>query len=48
MQDALAKRVRCLVLYATETGRAERYARALTEMFRRSFNVKVMQDLFQL
>jgi nitric-oxide synthase, brain len=41
MTRALKKRVDCTILYATETGNSEKYARTLGQMFRNAFNSKV-------
>ncbi|XP_072182138.1 nitric oxide synthase 1-like [Diadema setosum] len=42
MGKALAKRVKTTILYATETGNSERFARMLCEMFNHAFNAKVV------
>nr|AAS93626.1 nitric oxide synthase a [Sepia officinalis] len=42
MGKALARRVKCTILYGTETGKSERYARTLCEIFRHAFDAKVM------
>jgi nitric-oxide synthase, brain len=46
MAKALAKRVKCTILYATETGKSERFAKSLNEIFKHSFDAKClnMQD----
>jgi len=41
MGKALAKRVKCTILYATETGKSERFAKNLAEIFKHSFDAKV-------
>ena len=46
MGKALARRVKCTILYATETGRSERFAKNLCEIFRHAFDAKVI--LFNL
>ncbi|XP_074603415.1 nitric oxide synthase isoform X1 [Brevipalpus obovatus] len=49
---ALAKRVKATILYATETGRSEEYAKRLEQIFSYAFNVTLMcmdsYDTFQL
>ncbi|XP_062619237.1 nitric oxide synthase 1-like isoform X1 [Saccostrea cucullata] len=42
MGKALARRVKCTILYATETGKSERFARSLCEIFKHAFDAKVM------
>jgi sulfite reductase alpha subunit-like flavoprotein len=42
MGKALAKRVKCTILYATETGKSERFAKSLAEIFKHSFNAKCL------
>ncbi|XP_041378542.1 nitric oxide synthase-like protein [Gigantopelta aegis] len=42
MGKALAKRVKCVILYATETGKSERFARTTCEIFKHAFDAKVM------
>ncbi|GFR97300.1 nitric oxide synthase, partial [Elysia marginata] len=42
MGKALARRVKCLILYATETGKSERFAETLCEIFKHAFDAKVM------
>ncbi|XP_074641396.1 nitric oxide synthase, salivary gland-like [Tubulanus polymorphus] len=42
MGKALARRVKCSILFATETGKSERYARMLCEVFRQVFDAKVV------
>lgn len=41
MGKALAKRIKCTILYATETGRSERFAKTLCEVFKHAFDAKV-------
>ncbi len=41
MGKALAKRVKCTILYATETGKSERFSKALAEIFKHAFDAKV-------
>lgn len=41
MGKALARRVKCTILYATETGKSERFARSLCEIFKHAFDAKV-------
>ncbi|XP_074635667.1 nitric oxide synthase 3-like isoform X3 [Acropora palmata] len=42
MSKALAKRQKAVILYATETGKSERYAKMLGELFSYVFDPKVM------
>ncbi|KAK3576127.1 hypothetical protein CHS0354_043096 [Potamilus streckersoni] len=42
MGKALARRVKCTILYATETGKSEGFARTLCEIFKHAFNAKVL------
>jgi len=42
MGKALAKRVKCTILYATETGKSERFAKSLAEIFKHAFDAKVI------
>ncbi|XP_078600036.1 nitric oxide synthase 1-like isoform X2 [Branchiostoma floridae x Branchiostoma japonicum] len=42
MGKALAKRVKATILYATETGKSERYAKTICEIFKHAFDAKVM------
>ena len=37
----MAKRTKAIILYATETGKSESYAKMLSEMFLHAFNAKV-------
>ncbi|GAB0095507.1 Nitric oxide synthase [Sergentomyia squamirostris] len=43
---ALSKRIKATILYATETGKSEAYAKKLTELFAHAFNAEVynMED----
>lgn len=41
MGKALARRVKCTILYASETGRSERFAKTLAEVFKHAFDAKV-------
>lgn len=41
MDKQLQKRVKCTILYATETGKSEGFAKSLTEIFKHSFNAQV-------
>ncbi|EAU76328.1 AGAP008256-PA [Anopheles gambiae str. PEST] len=38
---ALSRRIKATVLYATETGRSEQYARQLVELLGHAFNAQV-------
>ncbi len=42
MGKALAKRVKCTILFATETGKSERFAKSLAEIFKHAFDAKVL------
>ncbi|XP_074640312.1 nitric oxide synthase-like protein [Tubulanus polymorphus] len=42
MSKALARRVKCTILFATETGKSERFARILCDIFRHGFDAQVM------
>ncbi|KAK3607683.1 hypothetical protein CHS0354_010672 [Potamilus streckersoni] len=42
MGNALARRVKCTILYATETGKSEGFARTLCQIFKHAFNAKVL------
>ncbi|XP_029443835.1 nitric oxide synthase, endothelial isoform X1 [Rhinatrema bivittatum] len=42
MGQVMAKRVKATILYATETGKSETYARKLCEIFKRAFDPKVV------
>ena len=41
MGKAMAKRIKCTILYATETGKSERFAKALSDLFKHAFDPKV-------
>lgn len=41
MGQAMAKRVKATILYATETGKSEAYAKTLCEIFKHAFDAKV-------
>lgn len=41
MGNAMAKRTKAIILYATETGKSESYAQMLSEMFLHAFDPKV-------
>ena len=41
MLKVLAKRVKCTILYATETGKSESLAKKLAEIFKHSFHLKM-------
>ena len=43
MSKALSKRVKCTILYATETGKSERYAKNLVEIFKNAFDPKLFR-----
>ncbi|KAK3084578.1 hypothetical protein FSP39_015724 [Pinctada imbricata] len=40
MGKALARRVKCTILYATETGKSERFAKNLCEIFKHAFDAR--------
>uniref|UniRef100_A0A8C8D7M6 Nitric oxide synthase n=1 Tax=Oncorhynchus tshawytscha TaxID=74940 RepID=A0A8C8D7M6_ONCTS len=42
MGQAMAKRVKATILFATETGKSQDYARTLCEIFKHAFDAKVM------
>uniref|UniRef100_P29475-2 Isoform 2 of Nitric oxide synthase 1 n=1 Tax=Homo sapiens TaxID=9606 RepID=P29475-2 len=42
MGQAMAKRVKATILYATETGKSQAYAKTLCEIFKHAFDAKVM------
>ncbi|KAL3867553.1 hypothetical protein ACJMK2_040440 [Sinanodonta woodiana] len=52
MRKALAGRVKCTILYATETGKSEGFAKTLCQIFKHAFNAKVLSmdeyDCFDL
>lgn len=39
---ALSRRIKATILYATETGKSEQYAKSLTSIFMHAFNAKMM------
>lgn len=41
MGQAMAKRVKATILYATETGKSQDYAKTLCEIFQHAFDAKV-------
>lgn len=41
MKKALSKRVKCTILYATETGKSERFSRSLADIFNHGFDARV-------
>lgn len=41
MSNALAKRIRCTILYATETGKSEVFSKTLAEIFKHAFDARV-------
>lgn len=41
MGQAMAKRVKATILYATETGKSQVYAKTLCEIFKHAFDAKV-------
>ena len=42
MGEAMAKRQKAIILYATETGKAENYAQILGDLFSHAFDPKVI------
>lgn len=44
---ALSKRIKATILYATETGKSEMYARRLGEIFGHAFNAQVIKYLYK-
>ena len=44
---ALSKRIKATVLYATETGKSEQYAKQLCELLGHAFNAQVSWILFK-
>lgn len=42
MGQAMAKRVKATILFATETGKSQNYAKTLCEIFKHAFDAKVM------
>lgn len=45
MGKALAKRIKCSILYATETGKSETFAKRLCQIFKHAFDVGVRKRL---
>ncbi|XP_046328083.2 nitric oxide synthase, brain-like [Haliotis rufescens] len=45
--NAVASHINCVIMYATETGRSERFARRLCQTFKRAFTTRVvcMEDI---
>lgn len=41
---ALSKRIKATILYATETGTSEQFAKKLNEMFSHAFNSQVIKN----
>ncbi len=41
MGKALAKRIKCTILYATETGKSETFAKRVCQIFKHAFDAKV-------
>ena len=41
MAKAMSKRIKVVILYATETGKSEEYAKLLQKIFNFAFNAKV-------
>lgn len=48
MGQAMAKRVKATILYATETGKSQVYAKTLCEIFKHAFDAKVWNQLLLL
>ena len=46
MGKSLSKRVKCTILYATETGKSDKFAKSLNDIFNHSFNSKVAVDKY--
>ena len=46
MGKALSKRIKCTILYATETGKSEAFAKSLSIVFKYAFDVKVTVIFF--
>ena len=42
MTRALAKRIKCTILFASETGKSENFAKNLCDIFKRAFDAKVL------
>lgn len=45
MGQAMAKRVKATILFATETGKSQDYAKTLCEIFKHAFDAKVRLPL---
>jgi len=45
---ALSKRIKATVLYATETGKSEQYAKQLCELLGHAFNAQVSSNYLKL
>lgn len=45
MGQAMAKRVKATILFATETGKSQDYAKTLCEIFKHAFDAKVLLHL---
>ncbi|CAC5367656.1 Nitric oxide synthase, inducible,Nitric oxide synthase, endothelial,Nitric oxide synthase oxygenase,Nitric oxide synthase, brain,Nitric oxide synthase [Mytilus coruscus] len=43
MTKALSKRIKCTILFATETGKAEKFANTLHKIFRQTFNSRILK-----
>ncbi|XP_063410256.1 nitric oxide synthase, inducible-like [Mytilus trossulus] len=43
MTKALSKRIKCTILFATETGKAEKFATTLHKIFRQTFNSRMLK-----
>ena len=48
MSKAMANRTKCVILYASQTGRSERYAKKLCDLFNKGFNAKVKTVIYKL
>lgn len=48
MGQAMAKRVKATILYATETGKSQVYAKTLCEIFKHAFDAKVFASPWPL
>lgn len=46
MGKAMAKRIKCTILYATETGKSERFAKTLSDLFKHAFDPRVKKKIF--
>ncbi|RNA17686.1 Nitric oxide brain [Brachionus plicatilis] len=42
MGKAMAKRIKCTILYATETGKSERFAKTLSDLFKHAFDPRIL------